>query len=104
MNASGHNIKFCYLYRDSGNYKEFGYEIFSNINNIPIQKIEKIIKSNLIDREFFDPVEWGVKQLYKCSFDFELDHSWHEFEVLETTSENPTVNIDIERFLNSICQ
>jgi hypothetical protein len=46
------NIKFNYLYRDAGNYKQFGNIVLSNLNNIALDLIEDIVRGNLIDGEF----------------------------------------------------
>jgi len=99
---NNNNVKFNYLYRDGGNYKQFGFEIFSNERNIKIEKIEKRIRLKLIDGEFFDPNQWGVMKLYKYPYDPELDHSWHEFENIEITKEPPTSKTDILHFLNAL--
>jgi hypothetical protein len=101
MRNSGKYIKFSYLYRDLGNYKQFGFEIFLNQKSIPIIKIEKEIRAKLIDNEYFEPNKWNLKTLYNFPFDDELDHFWHEFEKIEFTKEEAT-SIDIESFLKHI--
>lgn len=102
MAGSKNNIKFNYLYRDGGNYKQFGYLIYSNESDIQIEKIENQIRLKLIDDNFFDPKLWRVKTLYKYPYDPDLDHSWHEFENVEITKELPTSKIDIAEFINSL--
>ena len=102
MTGSKNNIKFNYLYRDGGNYKQFGYMIFGNENNIHIEEIENQIRLKLIDGDFFDPKMWRVKTLYKYPYNPELDHSWHEFEDIEITSESPTSKVDILDFISSL--
>ena len=42
------NIKFSYLYRDAGNYKNYGEVIFANPDEMPIEEVEILIKSKLI--------------------------------------------------------
>lgn len=37
------NIKLNYLYRDGGNYKVWGYEVFSNPDLLSIKGIEEKI-------------------------------------------------------------
>lgn len=54
------SIKFEYLYRDEGNYKEYGEVVYSNPNEIPIIAIQKLIEKNLIEGFWFDPSEWGI--------------------------------------------
>jgi hypothetical protein len=95
------NIKFNYLYRDSGNYKQFGNIVLSNLNNIAVDLIEDIVRGNLIDEEFFDAHKWGVPLLL---FDTknEDDHEWHEFERIEMTDEPPFSGLAIEDLLDKI--
>jgi hypothetical protein len=84
------NIKFNYLYRDASNYKQFGFQIFSNPDNLSLPEIETRIRATLIDGEFFDPVKWGVPRLHFDGWDPEVDHEWNEFEGVEETEETPT--------------
>ena len=95
------NIKFNYLYRDAGNYKQFGNIILSNPNNISIDLVTDIIRKNLIDGEFFEAGKWGVPSLF---FDTknEDDHEWHEFENIEITQEPPYSGSAIEDLLDKI--
>lgn len=99
MNASNNNIKFSYLYRDAGNYKEFGEIIFTNQNSKSPEEIELVIRKNLIDGDFFVPEKWNVPRLSFENYSPELDHEYHEFESLEETNENTTENIDVSEFL-----
>jgi hypothetical protein len=43
------NIKFSYLYRDGSNYKNFGFVIFNDSQNIALPEVGTLIISNLID-------------------------------------------------------
>ena len=99
MISSNNNIKFNYLYRDAGNYKELSDFVFTNKDSKSIQEIEMSIRSNLIEGEFFVPEKWNIPRLTIDSYSPELDHDYHEFESLEVTDENPTENIDISTFL-----
>lgn len=75
------NIRFNYLYRDSGNYKKFGHRDYSNPENLPLVEIERQIRQHLIDGEFFYPEQAGIP---KFRFHrFLDDFSWYEFESLE---------------------
>ena len=75
------NIRFHYLYRDSGNYKKFGHRDYSNPENLPLVEIERQIRQHLIDREFFYPEQAGIP---KFRFHRYLDDfSWYEFCELE---------------------
>lgn len=75
------NIRFHYLYRDSGNYKKFGHRDYSNPENLTIEEAEKQIRKHLIDGEFFYPEQVGIP---KFRFHRYIDdYSWYEFESLE---------------------
>jgi hypothetical protein len=75
------NIRFYYLYRDSGNYKKFGHRDYSNPENLSLEKAEKQIRQHLIDGEFFYPEQAGIP---KFRFHRYLDDcSWYEFCELE---------------------
>jgi len=102
MNASNNNIKFNYLYRDAGNYKEFSYVVFTNKDSKSLQEIELVIRKNLIEGEFFIPEKWNVPRLSFENYSPELDHDYHKFESVEVTDENPTESIDISAFLIGI--
>lgn len=102
MSDSKNNIKFNYLYRDGGNYKVWGSEIFSNPDSFHLGMIEKRIRESLIDGEFFDPKYWKVKRLKHDDWVPELDHTWNEFDSVEITVEAPTVDYSITKFLDEI--
>ena len=97
-----HNIKFNYLYRDSGNYKLFNSVIFTNPNKLDLKTIQGQITKSLIDGEFFCPREWNIPALEFDTPDEELDHNWHEFESVEQTSESSEVMKKIDELLESI--
>jgi len=74
-------IRFNYLYRDSGNWKKFGSKRFSNPDQLQEDEIEKVIRQNLIDQEYFYPNQVGIK---KFKFHRYLDdYLWYEFESIE---------------------
>jgi len=75
------NIRFNYLYRDSGNYKKFGHKDYSNPDNLTIEEAERQLREQLISTEFFYPEQAGIP---KFRFHrFLDDYSWYEFESLE---------------------
>ena len=92
------NIKFSYLYRDSGNYKRFGDVIFSNPNNLTILDMEHLIRSKLIDGEWFYAQDWGLPNLHFEDWDEDLDHGFHEFESLSYSKENSNSKISLSDF------
>lgn len=95
------NIEFCYRYRDAGNYKQNGIEIFSNDNNLSLEEIENAIRSSLIEEGWFYAKKWQLKDLHYYPFDQELDHDWHEYDCIEET-ENAATMGDISDFLTLI--
>jgi hypothetical protein len=102
MNTMGTNIKFNYLYRDAGNYKIYGEEIFSNPDGISVQEIETKIKAALIDGEFFEPEVWGIKPLRFDEWNDDLDHGWNEFESVEETNDGQRDMRSITQFIEAV--
>jgi hypothetical protein len=94
------NIKFEYLYRDAGNYKVFGYIVFSNPENLNILEIQNQLKSF----EFFDPKDLKIPRLGHADvpYDPDLDHSWNEYHNMEKTTEAPTDKRSIREFMSEI--
>ena len=91
------NVRFHYLYRDSGNYKKFGFKDFSNPFLLTINEIEQKIRSNLISSEFFYPDKAGIQ---KFKFHrFCDDSSWYEFEMVEFVDSKNQVQ-SINEFLS----
>ncbi|SFS95730.1 hypothetical protein SAMN04487890_10784 [Mucilaginibacter polytrichastri] len=58
------NIQFNYLYRDAANYKKFGFQIFQNPDHISQEMLEGLIKTKLIDGEYFYANDWQISDLY----------------------------------------
>ncbi len=96
------NIKFNYLYRDAGNYKQYGSVTFANPQGIPVDEIERNIRAALIDGEFFRPKQWEVPNLHGYEWDDELDHDWHEFERVEGREDGTNPFRSIDEFLDTI--
>jgi len=75
------NIRFNYLYRDSGNYKKFGHKDYSNPEELTLEEAEKQLREQLISTEFFYPEHASIPRFrfhrYLCNY------SWYEFENLE---------------------
>jgi len=87
MKGSNPKFKFNYLYRDAGNYKQYGSVILDNPDNLSLEEIERQIRANLIDGEFFIPGKFNIPLINSFPFDTELDHEWYEFEGVEETNE-----------------
>ncbi|MEM9337485.1 MAG: hypothetical protein AAGA66_02070 [Bacteroidota bacterium] len=101
MNDLENNLKFEYLYRDSGNYKQFGCLVLRNPTDIKPETATKQIKRLLIDGEFFYPDKVQVPRLESYEFDPEMDHDWYEFEKFSLTDEKPTISITAQNFIDS---
>ncbi len=90
------NIKFSYLYRDSGNYKNWGFVILSNPDNLSLVDVEGIIKKKLIYDVWFYVDEWNLPDLRFNNLDLDEDPTWHEFESV-TFSNDPITYFSIDR-------
>ncbi|WDZ98775.1 hypothetical protein [Mucilaginibacter sp. SJ] len=93
------NIKFKYLYRDGGNYKNFNSTVFDNPQNIKLSALEDLIRSKLISHHWFYADQWRVPDLHFGSWDNELDHTFHEFESAEYTDEAVDNGMDLASFM-----
>jgi len=91
-------IKFNYLYRDVANYKKYGFVICPNPDNMGLSEIEILIRSKLIDGEWFYADEWGLPELFLETVDFRVDPTWHEFEGMEYSNEVAVQLISSEKF------
>ncbi|MEJ0031553.1 MAG: hypothetical protein WDO15_14785 [Bacteroidota bacterium] len=76
-------IRFNYFFRDADNYKLFGSEVFSNEEGLTLAVIEKSIKSLLIDRQFFYPLQWNLPAVDFRRWMGMEEMDWCEFEGVE---------------------
>ena len=81
------NVSFKYLYRDASNYKLHGEAVFTNFTFMPIDEIEKQIRSCLKDGEFFIARQVNIEERFFDVLHEEDDHPWHEFNLVEMTTE-----------------
>ncbi len=98
------NILFQYLYRDAGNFKNWGEVVFYNKKDYEVSYLEKQIKEILIDKEFFVAEKADVPKLQFPEYVKSLDHEWHEFHSISVTSvkSNDKLARDIEEFIESL--
>ena len=98
------NVCFRYLYRDAGNYKQWGEIVFSNPRQISIDEVTLMAKKVLIDGEFFVADKANVPDLHFDVEDEELDHNWHEvYSFVDTdAASNDTHVRDIETFIDAL--
>lgn len=99
MNDLENNLKFEYLYRDAGNYKQYGKMVFENPDNISPENATSLILKHLIDGQFFYPDKIKVPRVEAYEFDPELDIDWYEFEKFSITNEIKTESISAKKFL-----
>lgn len=95
------NIKLSYLYRDSGNYKNFGAVVFANTSQIELSIVEKRIKNALIDDCWFYAHHWQLPNL-RFNNITESDATWHEFESVDYTDEPANSALSLEEFMSLI--
>ena len=102
------NIRFIYLYRDAGNYKQHGEVILSNENLLAVGDIDQQIRSHLSDGSFFIARQIQIEERFFAVLN-EDDHPWHEYVQVEETSDPafdpiPEAKRDIARFLKELEQ
>jgi hypothetical protein len=92
------NIKFCYLYRDGANYKQYGNVIFRGDESADLENLGALLNSKLIDGQWFYAHKWRVPDLHLYQWDEEFDHTFHEFECIEYTKEAPNTLLTLAKF------
>ena len=95
------NIQFEYLYRDSGNYKNWGQLVFANPQNISVESLKRKAAKFLIEQLYFVAEKARIPDLHFDEFDTAVDHAWHEYYSFEPTNTLPTDALDrsIDQFL-----
>lgn len=96
------NIRFNYRYRNGANYKNHGFVIFDNPQQIKLEYLLFFIKSKLIDETWFYADQWKLPDLHFGTWDNEIDHTWHEFESIEYTDETANSELDLTDFIRAI--
>jgi hypothetical protein len=86
------NFKFNYLYRDGGNYKNYGAVVVANPENLSLLECEKLIRAKLINDTWFYAEEWKVPKLFFADFD-PTDPIWHEFESVDFCDESASTSL-----------
>lgn len=84
------NIKMSYLYRDAGNFKSYGFVVFSNPTYQSAIELEASFRSALTDGAYFVADAFLLPDLRPATLDDDLDHAWHELESIEETPASPT--------------
>jgi hypothetical protein len=98
------NIRFEYLYRDGGNFKNWGEVVFFNPHNVGADVAMSMAKNVLIDQAYFVARKARVPDLHFREHDEELDHGWHEAHAFQPTDDaaNDAQSRSIEEFIVSL--
>lgn len=98
------NVRFEYLYRDAGNFKNWGEIVFSNPRNINADLVSEMVEKVLIDHAYFVASKADVPDLHFVEHDEELDHDWHEVHAFQATDDAPNdpQGRDVEEFIASL--
>lgn len=100
------NIKFTYMYRCGGNFKQFGEVIFRNPSKIPLPRLQQQLVAALLESTWFFAHHVAVPELFfdDEEYDAEIDHDRHEFVSLEEvkTAANDAKNRTILQLINAI--
>jgi hypothetical protein len=98
------NVLFEYLYRDAGNFKNWGQVVFSNPSDVPADIVTAKASQVLIDRTYFVATKADVPDLHFAEQKEELDHGWHEVHAFRPTDDPPSDTRDrnIEEFIESL--
>lgn len=83
------NIEFEYLYRDAGNYKNWGGVVFSNPKLHDAESLRAFIRQAMSDTEYFDATAVRLPDLHFPEYVAELDLPLHEFFEVSVTDESP---------------
>jgi hypothetical protein len=97
------NIIIHYLYRDSGNWKDFGEVVFKNRRGLSVDFVLSELKRYCESKDFFIAEQVGFDELWS-GFDQETDHGWHEISDVESTDEAATDERDICEVLEAFAK
>jgi hypothetical protein len=98
------NVRFEYLYRDAGNFKNWGEVVFTNPRHLSVRLVAEMAANVLIDHAYFVASKAGVPDLHFAEHDEELDHGWHELHAFQSTDDdsNDPQGRNIEEFIYSL--
>jgi hypothetical protein len=98
------NVRFEYLYRDAGNFKNWGEVVITNPRQISVELITAMAEKVLIDQAYFVASKANIPDLHFAERVEELDHDWHEVDAFQTTDEAPNdpQGRDVEGFIESL--
>ncbi len=82
-------VRFAYMYRDAGNYKQHGAVVLSNTEGLGIESAEIRLRA-MCDGDCFNAAQVGLHEPFFEDGATDDDHAWHEFVSLEATQDEPT--------------
>lgn len=84
------NVRFEYLSRDAGNFKNWGEVVFANSRNLSADRVAAVVEKALhIDGLYFVASELNVPDLHFAERNEKLDHDWHEVHAFLATDDAP---------------
>jgi len=83
------NIELEYLYRDCGNFKNYGKVVLANKHSLSAKEIHEKILGTVMSEPFFEASELRLPDLFFKNFPYdpELDHELHEYHRVSETKE-----------------
>lgn len=98
------NIRFEYLYRDAGNFKQWGEVVFANPEQVAATLVAASAASGLLESLYFIADEALVPDLHFDKHIAKLDHDWHEVHGFFETDEpiSDPLNRSIGQFVESL--
>jgi hypothetical protein len=102
------NIKFVYLYRDGGNYKNWSEVVFSNPTEITPGAASLELRRAFMTDGLFIAHQVRIPEvlLYSNGDPTPDDHCFHEFDSVESTPDAPTDHFgrSMSEFLTEVAQ
>ena len=86
------SIKFNYLYRDAGNYKNYGFQVFKNPDNLPVSMIENKLAATFFEGLLFIANQIDLPELFHEDYPTIDDVSFHEYAGLEIIQDTGDVS------------
>lgn len=83
------NIEFEYMYRDAGNYKDWGSIVLSNPSGHSLREVRLLINQAMPYGEFFNALSVRLPDLHFADYNAELDLPLHEFFDVTETDKHP---------------
>ena len=86
------NVKFSYLYRDTGNFKKWADVVFSNPDGVALETTTKALEDAFLQDGLFIARQVRVPEVFLFSRGDATsdDHCFHEFSAAEASLEEPT--------------